>query len=68
MIVLAEPDPGDMVQAVKKAIGILPMIDPQAMHNRVCVVFQVICLHEVDNLGSLLEVNVAFFVYVLTFR
>ncbi|KAL5547662.1 hypothetical protein UlMin_002893 [Ulmus minor] len=34
MIVLAEPDPSDMVQAIRKAISILPMIDPQAMHNR----------------------------------
>ncbi|KAF4358461.1 hypothetical protein G4B88_020139 [Cannabis sativa] len=34
MIVLAEPDPGDMVHAIKKAISILPMIDPQVMHNR----------------------------------
>ncbi|KAE8126124.1 hypothetical protein FH972_020869 [Carpinus fangiana] len=34
MIVLAEPDPSDMVQAIKKAISILPKIDPQAMHNR----------------------------------
>ncbi|KAK4604653.1 hypothetical protein RGQ29_012927 [Quercus rubra] len=34
MIVLAEPDPTDMVQAIKKAISILPIIDPQEMHNR----------------------------------
>uniref|UniRef100_A0A5B7BV36 phosphatidylinositol N-acetylglucosaminyltransferase n=1 Tax=Davidia involucrata TaxID=16924 RepID=A0A5B7BV36_DAVIN len=34
MIVLAEPDPIDMVQAIKKAITILPQIDPQAMHLR----------------------------------
>ncbi|XP_038879302.1 phosphatidylinositol N-acetylglucosaminyltransferase subunit A isoform X3 [Benincasa hispida] len=34
MVVLAEPDPGDMVQAIKKAITILPTIDPQEMHNR----------------------------------
>ncbi|KAH7546232.1 hypothetical protein FEM48_Zijuj01G0178600 [Ziziphus jujuba var. spinosa] len=34
MIVLAKPDPGDMVQAIKKAISILPKIDPQIMHNR----------------------------------
>ncbi|KAE9600592.1 hypothetical protein Lal_00046226 [Lupinus albus] len=34
MIVLAEPDPSDMVQAVQKAISILPNIDPQVMHNR----------------------------------
>ncbi|KMT18083.1 hypothetical protein BVRB_2g032740 [Beta vulgaris subsp. vulgaris] len=34
MIVLAEPDPRDMVQAVGKAITILPIIDPQAMHLR----------------------------------
>ncbi|CAN1253034.1 Phosphatidylinositol N-acetylglucosaminyltransferase subunit A [Linum perenne] len=34
MIVLAEPDPTDMVQAIKKAISILPEIDPQAMHER----------------------------------
>ncbi|KAG6588169.1 Phosphatidylinositol N-acetylglucosaminyltransferase subunit A, partial [Cucurbita argyrosperma subsp. sororia] len=34
MVVLAEPDPGDMVQAIKKAITILPKIDPQEMHNR----------------------------------
>lgn len=35
MIVLAEPDPADMVHAIKKAIAILPMIDPQDMHARV---------------------------------
>ncbi|XP_020532544.2 phosphatidylinositol N-acetylglucosaminyltransferase subunit A isoform X4 [Jatropha curcas] len=34
MIVLAEPDPGDMVQAIRKAISILPKIDPQVMHDR----------------------------------
>lgn len=34
MIVLAEPDPNDMVQAITKAIHILPHIDPQAMHTR----------------------------------
>lgn len=35
MIVLAEPDPDDMVQAIAKAIHILPQIDPQDMHLRV---------------------------------
>lgn len=35
MIVLAKPDPSDMVQAIKKAIRILPSIDPQEMHLRV---------------------------------
>ncbi|KAF5445764.1 hypothetical protein F2P56_034790 [Juglans regia] len=34
MVVLAEPDPSDMVLAIKKAISILPTIDPQVMHNR----------------------------------
>uniref|UniRef100_A0A9I9DAW1 Phosphatidylinositol N-acetylglucosaminyltransferase n=1 Tax=Cucumis melo TaxID=3656 RepID=A0A9I9DAW1_CUCME len=34
MVVLAEPDPGDMVQAIKKAITMLPTVDPQEMHNR----------------------------------
>ncbi|GMN47199.1 hypothetical protein TIFTF001_016379 [Ficus carica] len=34
MIVLAKPDPSDMVRAIKKAISILPMVDPQVMHNR----------------------------------
>lgn len=34
MIVLAEPDPDDMVRATKEAISILPTIDPQVMHNR----------------------------------
>ncbi|PIA30901.1 hypothetical protein AQUCO_05300022v1 [Aquilegia coerulea] len=34
MIVLAEPVPSDMVQAIKKAIHILPSIDPQMMHLR----------------------------------
>ncbi|XP_028221665.1 phosphatidylinositol N-acetylglucosaminyltransferase subunit A-like isoform X3 [Glycine soja] len=29
-----EPDPGDMVHAIQKAISMLPKIDPQAMHNR----------------------------------
>lgn len=35
MIVLAKPDPVDMVQAIQKAICILPNIDPHAMHLRV---------------------------------
>ncbi|OAY71225.1 Phosphatidylinositol N-acetylglucosaminyltransferase subunit A [Ananas comosus] len=34
MIVLAEPAPSDMVRAVKKAIDMLPYIDPHAMHLR----------------------------------
>ncbi|KAL2925494.1 Phosphatidylinositol N-acetylglucosaminyltransferase subunit A [Bienertia sinuspersici] len=34
MIVLAKPDPADMVQAVGKAITMLPSIDPQVMHLR----------------------------------
>ncbi|KAL6525545.1 hypothetical protein OROHE_015852 [Orobanche hederae] len=34
MIVLAEPDPSDMVLALTKAIHLLPQIDPQAMHDR----------------------------------
>lgn len=34
MIVLAEPDPRIMVQAVGKAITMLPDIDPQVMHLR----------------------------------
>ncbi|KAK8306951.1 hypothetical protein V6Z12_D03G161500 [Gossypium hirsutum] len=34
MIVLAEPDPSDMVHAIRKAISILPNIDPQVMHDR----------------------------------
>ena len=37
MIVLAEPAPEDMVRAVKKAIDMLPGIDPQVMHLRVSV-------------------------------
>ncbi|RZB42477.1 Phosphatidylinositol N-acetylglucosaminyltransferase subunit A isoform I [Glycine soja] len=40
MIVLAEPDPGDMVHAIQKAISMLPKIDPQAMHNRVSLLFK----------------------------
>lgn len=40
MVVLAEPDPGDMVQAIKKAITMLPTIDPQEMHNRVSEFFE----------------------------
>ncbi|KAL3718782.1 hypothetical protein ACJRO7_003829 [Eucalyptus globulus] len=35
MVVLAEPDPVDLVRAIKKAITILPTIDPQDMHKRV---------------------------------
>ena len=35
MIVLAKPDPVDMVQAIQKAISMLPEIDPQNMHLRV---------------------------------
>ncbi|PSS01620.1 Phosphatidylinositol N-acetylglucosaminyltransferase subunit A like [Actinidia chinensis var. chinensis] len=34
MVVLARPDPMDMVQAIEKAISMLPKIDPQAMHLR----------------------------------
>ncbi|KAL2507068.1 UDP-Glycosyltransferase superfamily protein [Forsythia ovata] len=34
MVVLAEPDPNDMVQAITRAIHILPRIDPQEMHTR----------------------------------
>ncbi|XP_057959250.1 phosphatidylinositol N-acetylglucosaminyltransferase subunit A [Malania oleifera] len=34
MVVLAEPDPSDMVQGVKKAISMVPKIDPQVMHLR----------------------------------
>ncbi|XP_048233672.1 phosphatidylinositol N-acetylglucosaminyltransferase subunit A isoform X1 [Ricinus communis] len=34
MIVLAEPDPSDMVQAINKAICLLPKIDPKVMHDR----------------------------------
>lgn len=40
MVVLAEPDPGDMVQAIKKAITMLPTVDPQEMHNRVSEFFE----------------------------
>ncbi|KAK9138596.1 hypothetical protein Sjap_009190 [Stephania japonica] len=34
MIMLAEPMPSDMINAVGKAIRMLPMIDPQVMHLR----------------------------------
>ncbi|GKU95154.1 hypothetical protein SLEP1_g59429 [Rubroshorea leprosula] len=34
MIILAEPDPRDMVRAIMKAVSILPRIDPQVMHDR----------------------------------
>uniref|UniRef100_A0A0E0EA06 phosphatidylinositol N-acetylglucosaminyltransferase n=1 Tax=Oryza meridionalis TaxID=40149 RepID=A0A0E0EA06_9ORYZ len=34
MVVLAEPAPKDMVRAVRKAIDMLPGIDPQVMHLR----------------------------------
>ncbi|XP_008809559.1 phosphatidylinositol N-acetylglucosaminyltransferase subunit A [Phoenix dactylifera] len=34
MIVLAEPAPGDMVWAIRKAIFMLPSIDPHVMHLR----------------------------------
>lgn len=42
IIVLAEPDPTDMVQAIEKAISMLPKVDPQAMHLRVSGFF---CTH-----------------------
>jgi hypothetical protein len=35
MIILAEPAPEDMVQAIQQAIYMLPNIDPQIMHSRV---------------------------------
>nr|XP_025673444.1 phosphatidylinositol N-acetylglucosaminyltransferase subunit A isoform X2 [Arachis hypogaea] len=38
MIILAEPDPGDMVLAIERAISMLPKVDPQVMHHRVIVV------------------------------
>lgn len=34
MIVLAEPVPENMVEAIGRAIKILPSIDPFSMHNR----------------------------------
>lgn len=34
MIVLAEPDPSDMVLAIGRAISLVPTIDPQIMHLR----------------------------------
>lgn len=34
MVVLAEPAPSDMVLAIKKAIDMLPTIDPHVMHQR----------------------------------
>ncbi|KAJ4882291.1 UDP-Glycosyltransferase superfamily protein [Raphanus sativus] len=34
MVVLAEPDPDDMVRAIEKAISILPSINPEEMHIR----------------------------------
>jgi hypothetical protein len=37
MIVLAEPVPENMVEAIGSAIKILPKIDPYDMHNRVCI-------------------------------
>lgn len=40
MVVLAEPDPGDMVLAIRKAISLLPKIDPQVMHERVSKLFK----------------------------
>lgn len=39
MIVLAEPAPGDMVWAIRKAIFMLPSIDPHVMHLRVSLQF-----------------------------
>ncbi|KAL9362005.1 hypothetical protein Peur_044790 [Populus x canadensis] len=37
-ILLAEPDPSDMVRSNGKAISLLPNIDPQLTHNRVNIV------------------------------
>ncbi|KAM7279516.1 hypothetical protein ACFE04_006650 [Oxalis oulophora] len=34
MVVLAKPDPDDMVDAISKAISMLPTIHPQVMHER----------------------------------
>ncbi|KAJ4725064.1 Phosphatidylinositol N-acetylglucosaminyltransferase subunit A [Melia azedarach] len=44
MIVLAEPDPVDMVLAIRKAISILPTVDPQVMHERMTKLYN---LHDV---------------------
>lgn len=43
MVVLAEPDPSDMVRAIQKAICFLPKIDPQAMHHRVSGIWKPHC-------------------------
>ncbi|CAE6016123.1 unnamed protein product [Arabidopsis arenosa] len=34
MVVLAEPNPDDMLRAIEKAISILPSINPEEMHNQ----------------------------------
>lgn len=57
MIVLAEPDPSDMVQAIKKAMSIVPKIDPQAMHLRVSAIFkmlEILLFFRLNNLFSYL--------------
>ncbi|KAM7514781.1 hypothetical protein LguiA_004364 [Lonicera macranthoides] len=42
MVVLAKPDPSDMVQEIEKAIHLLPQIDPQATHFRLDVDIEVV--------------------------
>lgn len=39
MIVLAEPAPDPMVLAIKKAIDMLPGVDPFVMHQRVSLIY-----------------------------
>lgn len=63
MIVLAQPEPRDMVLAVKKAINMLPAVDPHAMHERVSFLSPLLelCL---DKLGQLLNFDICFFQFV----
>jgi hypothetical protein len=56
MVVLAEPDPEDMVRAVRKAIDILPGIDPQTMHLRVS--FDYTWLRALLHIGPLSEMGI----------
>ncbi|CAI5475161.1 unnamed protein product [Closterium sp. Yama58-4] len=37
MMLLADPNPPDIVHAIAQAIQIVPRVNPQAMHERVCV-------------------------------
>jgi hypothetical protein len=66
MVVLAEPDPEDMVRAVRKAIDILPGIDPQTMHLRVS--FDYTWLRALLHIAPLSEMGILHQLFFLQYK